>query len=294
MTPLNSDRRDGATLKKLDDKSLLASGTNPEVETYTVVARTDRKNITAFRLEVLPDASFTANGPGRSVNGNIVLTNVTLAAGPASESAAAAKPVRVKTASADFSQKDFPVANAIDADPKTGWAIHPEVGKPHAAIFEIENPIAGKAESLLSVTIDFQSQFAQHQCGKFRLSITSAKNPHAGLGLPEKIAKILAVAPEKRDDPQRGELRTYFRTQVAPEGRRLSEQLAGLRQGQAELDKLIPTAMIMQEMPTPRDTFMLIRGQYDKKGEKVTGWRSRTDCPPFRKTRSTAWGWPSG
>src|SRR5207244_3534818 len=28
--------------------------------------------------------------------------------------------------------------------------------------------------------------------------------------------------------------------------------------------------MVMQEMPKPRDTFMLVRGQYDKKGEKVT------------------------
>ena len=28
--------------------------------------------------------------------------------------------------------------------------------------------------------------------------------------------------------------------------------------------------MVMQEMPTPRDTFVLIRGEYDKHGEKVT------------------------
>jgi hypothetical protein len=28
--------------------------------------------------------------------------------------------------------------------------------------------------------------------------------------------------------------------------------------------------MVMEEMPKPRDTFMLVRGQYDKKGEKVT------------------------
>ena len=32
----------------------------------------------------------------------------------------------------------------------------------------------------------------------------------------------------------------------------------------------IPDAMVMQEMAKPRDTFMLVRGQYDKKGEKVT------------------------
>ncbi len=28
--------------------------------------------------------------------------------------------------------------------------------------------------------------------------------------------------------------------------------------------------MVMQEMAKPRDTFLLVRGQYDKQGEKVT------------------------
>jgi hypothetical protein len=258
----------GATLKKLDDKSLLASGENPAVETYSIVARTDLKQVTAIRLEALPDDSFAAKGPGRSVNGNIVLTDVKLTIGPPGD-APAAKPLRFKSASADFSQKDFPVANAIDADPKSGWAIHPEFGRPHTAIFAIEQPFTTAGADALSVTLDFQSQFGQHQCGRFRLSATTAENPHAAQGLPEKIAQILAVAPGERIDSQRGELRTYYRTQVSPEARKLSEQLAALKQSQAELDKLVPTAMVMQEMSTPRDTFMLIRGQYDKKGDKV-------------------------
>ena len=38
---------------------------------------------------------------------------------------------------------------------------------------------------------------------------------------------------------------------------------------QSALEKMIPDTMVMQEMPKPRDTFVLIRGQYDKHGEKV-------------------------
>jgi mono/diheme cytochrome c family protein len=44
------------------------------------------------------------------------------------------------------------------------------------------------------------------------------------------------------------------------------------KKAQKELDgvnKKIPDTMVMQEMDSPRDTFMLLRGQYDKKGEKV-------------------------
>src|SRR5262249_28973625 len=32
----------------------------------------------------------------------------------------------------------------------------------------------------------------------------------------------------------------------------------------------VPTVMVMEELPTPRDTFMLVRGEYDKRGERVT------------------------
>jgi hypothetical protein len=60
------------------------------------------------------------------------------------------------------------------------------------------------------------------------------------------------------------------RTQVSPEVRQLTDQLAKLRQTYADLDKKIPTTMVMQEMPTPRDTFLLTRGQYNLRGEKVT------------------------
>jgi hypothetical protein len=45
-----------------------------------------------------------------------------------------------------------------------------------------------------------------------------------------------------------------------------------LRALQRERDRLwdaIPTTMVMQEMPTPRPTHILLRGEYDKKGPKV-------------------------
>jgi hypothetical protein len=50
----------------------------------------------------------------------------------------------------------------------------------------------------------------------------------------------------------------------------LRRRLGRLRQERAKLEAKVPTTMVMQEMPRPRDTFLLLRGQYDKKGEKVT------------------------
>src|SRR5262245_50486684 len=56
----------------------------------------------------------------------------------------------------------------------------------------------------------------------------------------------------------------------AAEVKRITAARSKLRQQRAELDKQIPTTMVMQELTQPRETFLLIRGQYDKRGEKVT------------------------
>ncbi len=251
-----------ATLTRLPDDSILATGDNPATETYTIEGVAKPKGVTAIRLEALTDESLPKSGPGRSANGNIVLTDVRVSL--------AGKQVKLKSASADFSQEGFPVANAIDADLKTGWAISPELGKPHSAVFQLDQPIGPDGDALVTVVLDFQSPHAQHQLGRFRLSATSAKEPHGTAKLSAKLREILALPAEKRTDAQHTELRTHFRTIISAEGKKLAEMLARLRKEQAELEKQVPTTMVMQELPKPRDTFMLVRGQYDKKGEKVS------------------------
>jgi hypothetical protein len=282
LDPIEFNSRGGAKLTKLEDKSILASGENPATETYTVTVETDVKSVTAIRLEALPDDSFAAKGPGRSVNGNVVLTDVRLAVGTAGIERGdfpVAMPIKLKAASADFSQKEFPIAYAIDDKPESGWAIHPEVGKSHTAVFEAEKPInthagdssaGAAARTRLVVTIDFQSKFTQHQLGRFRLSVTNSTDPHESRKVSAKLREILAIESDKRTDEQRAELRMFYRSTFSAEFKQLTDQLAKLRQELTDIEKRIPTTMVMQELEKPRDTFMLIRGQYDKKGEKVT------------------------
>jgi hypothetical protein len=87
--------------------------------------------------------------------------------------------------------------------------------------------------------------------------------------VPPNIKAVLAVAPEKRNDGQMAELRTYYRVHFAPEFKLQADELEGLRKTRAELENKVPTTMVMAERPQPRETFMLVRGQYDKKGEQV-------------------------
>ncbi len=71
------------------------------------------------------------------------------------------------------------------------------------------------------------------------------------------------------------------------------QQLTKLRKERDDLDKQIPSTMVMQEMPQPRETFLLIRGQYDKKGEKVTAGVP-SFLPPLRPAPSPPTPLPQG
>jgi hypothetical protein len=274
LDPREFTSKGGAKLAKLDDKSIRATGTNPARETYTVTVKPEKAGATAFRLEVLPDDGLNARGPGRSDNGNIVLTEVQASEG--------GKTVKLTSASADFSQDNFPASAAIDGKPNTGWAILPEVGKPHAAVFAFEQPLG---DGPLTVTLQFQSQFAGHHPGRFRLSVTNAAQPHGAAALPDEVVKALAIPAEKRTDAQNMAVRSYYRRSVSADAKSLADELAKLRRERTDIEAKMPTTMVMAEMPKPRDTFVLVRGQYDKKGEKVTAGTPEK-LPPLAKDAS--------
>ena len=80
LEPIDLVSYQGATLSRLPDHSVLASGNSPETDTYAFKARTDLTNISAIRLELLPDDSLPGHGPGRAVEtGKGSLTEIELA-----------------------------------------------------------------------------------------------------------------------------------------------------------------------------------------------------------------------
>jgi hypothetical protein len=231
---VKADSKGGATLTKQSDGSLLGSGKNPDKDTYTIAAQTKLKNITAIRLEALTDASLPGKGPGRAGSGNFVLTEFKLSFTPPGDKKA--KRIALKNAQADFAQEGFPVANAIDNNPATGWAIAYELGKPHTAFFELAQPLTLPAGATLTVTMA-QEYTAKHTIGRFRLSLTDS--PTLSLkGPPAPIVKILGIAPTQRTPQQKAEITSYYRSQDA--------ELARLRQQAADhpmpVDKRLPGA----------------------------------------------------
>jgi hypothetical protein len=165
---------------------------------------------------VLPDGSFPAKGPGRAGDGNFVLNEFKLTVAPANDPKAA-KPVTFQRAIADFSQGSFEVAKAIDGDagPNSGWAVAPQFGRPHVAVFEAKEPIGFADGAVLTFTMEQTFASKQHNIGKFRLSVTTAKLPITLSSLPDNLTRLLAVEAAKRTPEQKAELTRYYRGQDA-------------------------------------------------------------------------------
>lgn len=83
------------------------------------------------------------------------------------------------------------------------------------------------------------------------------------------IAEILKTPQADRTLAQIAQLRRYYLEQIDGPSREIVAELATVAKQKSELEKSFAVTMVMQEMPQPRQAFVLNRGQYDQRGEAV-------------------------
>ena len=92
--------------------------------------------------------------------------------------------------------------------------------------------------------------------------------------VPQPIRDAIKLEQDKRNDDQKKQIREYFLTNIYVKTRPtfdpLHAKVDALNKQRTDLDASIPSTMVMAEMPTQREINILIRGAYDKKGDKVT------------------------
>jgi len=205
--------KDGATLTISKDGSVLASGRTDNIDVYTVSGLTlVDAPITAIRLDVLADPSFPAKGPGRADNGNFVLNEFRVSAKPLDKPDATATPVKLTAVQSLFSQDGFPVANAVDGNPGTGWASAPRLGQDNAALFKFDKPVSGPAGVYFTAVLD-QRYGTKHVIGKFRLSVTTDANPKLGSTLTAEQVAAIDTPADQRTPAQKDMLRQMYLAQ---------------------------------------------------------------------------------
>lgn len=201
-----------STLEVQQDQSILAKGKNGKGD-YQIVAHTNLKALSAVRLEVLTDDSLPQKGPGRSGDGNFVLNEFEVYAAPKSKPDQKQK-LKLFNAQADFSQNTYLVATAIDGQVKPsgeGWAVSPQIGKPHKASFDIQSPLPSDDQGVI-LTFVMKQHFSSntHSIGRFRLSVTNGKGPTTLDQHPQDIRNILAKQADKRNAAEKKKLLDYY------------------------------------------------------------------------------------
>ncbi|MDP6207768.1 MAG: DUF1549 domain-containing protein, partial [Roseibacillus sp.] len=186
----------GATFKRQPDGSYLAGGANPNSDVYTFVATSPVEKPRSLRIEALAHPSMKRGGPGRASNGNIGLSHLEISAGTTA--------LKLANPRATFNQSaKLHVNLVIDGNPGGGWAIDPQFGKDHAAVFEITNPeIVEGTNKRLSIRLHFNLN-TQHNIGRLRISVSN--RPAANLPLregqadPGEVARRELLALDKKN-----------------------------------------------------------------------------------------------
>ena len=110
-------------------------------------------------------------------------------------------------------------------------------------------------------------------------------------GAPSDIKAIAKAGPEKKHTPEQAKkLRDYYLQHVCldttPKLKPLFEVIAALQKERAEIDKAMPGTYIFRDLPKPRESFVMIRGDYTQKGEKVEPGTLAV-LPPLTKADAT-------
>ncbi|MCA9266347.1 MAG: DUF1553 domain-containing protein, partial [Planctomycetales bacterium] len=213
----------GAALTRESDGSWTITGKNGKGQ-YEFSARTSLPGITGIRLEVLTDARHPKNGPGRAGDGNFVLTEIRVGSAPA-DKLNENQEIKLSDAQATFSQGDFDVAKAIDGqDDERGWAVSPQMGKTHTAIFAVKEPTSREGDSVLRFSLNQNFNSGEHSLGRIRVAITNSPLPHRLSDPPADLFAVLKTPGEQRTDEQRQTLRSHYRNTDA-ELRRLEAEV---------------------------------------------------------------------
>jgi len=270
---------------KPGDGLVVASGANPDRETYVVTlkpgAGTWRQlGVDVVQDESLPGARFS-RGADRfllsEIDAELVEPGVPSRTLTFSMATVNDAPPSVPSSNVD---PGMPPLAAIDGDARTGWGMRfGEARNPFLAV-RLAEPVHTTAESRIIVTLRHESELRRAVIGRFRLALSAdafawppvgdagrraRSNDASGArtwasGLPEDMMKALRRPAEDRDETERNALRDY-RIWSSPD---LAPDYADLQRIETErglLDASIPHVVTTTSVD-PAVTRVLPRGNW--------------------------------
>lgn len=263
----------GASMEVRGDGVVLASGTSPDVDLYTVEFETTLSGISGFRFELLADESLPSKGPGRSYSGSLVVNEMEMVL----VTEDGEQPLELHNPSATYEAGGYTAAHAIDGKVEAvdrGWAIAPQLGISHEAVYHTKSALGDGKPVRIRVRLH-QNHGTERTIGAFRFAATTADTQEKAVqaGGQERHNKRLsdsfATPLAERTEEQARLVSERFRT-ITPllEPARLNVKEIE-KERQAFLDP-IPLVLITEAMKEPRMMRLLPRGNWlDDSGEVV-------------------------
>ncbi len=263
IQPAKVEGPKGVNFSIEDDGAVLVGGDNPDEATYTLTGKLPAGTVTGIRLEALTDDSLGGKGPGRMARGNFVLGKLTL-----SVKGYAYNPLVFSEAKAGFAQGGFDPNLVISPDStqgkdRKGWAVSPEQGKPHEAVFALAQPVVLKEPTEFTLVLD-QNYGGQHTLGKFRIS---AMTTPTEMVIPKAQRHTLQKAPDQRTTEEQAALLAWFA--------RIDEKTAPLLAEVKAIEAKLPrkpemdVRVIRERSGDRRMTHVLHRGEFKQPADAV-------------------------
>ncbi len=260
----------GVKFDKLEDGSFIAKGDNATSNNYIVKAKTNVKNITGFRIELMADQNLPRGGPGRSADGSLYFTEFIAEVAPLDKKDALEK-IALANVSADMSRPDFPASNIIDGNMKTHWSndFGPvKRNQDRNIVIATKSPVGFDGGTFftfqLAEKFDESIAWGKPNIGRFRISVTSDPNPTADV-VPTAARKIFAIPAAQRTPEQQRELFSYYRASVpewAETNKKIDDLLKEWPYG--------PITLALAKRSQPRTTRIFKRGDWQNLGDEVS------------------------
>ena len=261
----------GNTGQVLPDSSLLIDQ-DGWMAAYNVSANITQKSAPITGLRVVFDTHSATNdniGHGKrdGMEGSLVLTNISISQGTIpSDQVDLYNLVPYQQVTASTTHPDYPTRDVFDERRINGWAPAPDTKRePQHVTVTFEKPILPGEASHLTVMLNF-GQGESLMPGNFRIYTMAGVDDDTNI--PADLQETLMLTQEDRSPEQQEALRAYYFNE-ALETARLRYDIANLEERLSVLTEP-HTTMVMDVAPEPRETFILNRGQYDQKLDKVT------------------------
>ena len=293
--PVDYTHYDGGTMttdRGPGNGLIIASGPNPDNETYTVAFKPGIGTWRQLGIELVQDEELPGIRVARGADRAVITEVDAQMQGHALHFASGSSNLRNPS-------PEHPPLAAFDGDPKTGWAeaTYNDVERAVLAL-RFADPLTTDTDSVVTVRIHQDSDFRRATLGRFRLMLATAADawPAAEKDqpIPDNVLKAMRTEEAKRTKQQTGAIARHYQW-AAPDVQPDLITLAKLEREAALLDLAIPH-VVVAEAGEPRETRILSRGNWmDDSGDVVQpaipAFLGRLDTGGLRATRLDLANW---